>query len=125
MKALPKSLGACADLLFDLREKRLKAERQVEAMRSEEARLKDHIINALPKGDTGARGRHHQVAVVTATVPRVVDWDRFHQYIKRTGAFELLQRRVADAAVAERWDDRKTVPGVEPHTIVKVSLTKI
>ena len=124
---IPKSMGACADLLFDLRERRLAAQKVVDDFKADETQLRDHIINTLPKGDTGASGKHHHVSVYVDPVPRIMDSDKLFAYIKKTGEFDLLQRRLNDAAVKERWADpknKKGVPGVEPFNVVKVSLTK-
>lgn len=127
---IPKSLGACADLLFDIREKRLAAQKVVDAIAGDEKLLKDHIIDNLPKGDTGASGKHHHISVYTDPVPQIKEPDKLFAYIKKTGEFDLLQRRVNAAAVKERLGDAKFVkkfggvPGVEMFPVVKVSLTK-
>ena len=121
---IPKSMGACADLLFDIRQQRLSAQKVVDEFKEQEKLLTDHIIDTLPKGDQGAIGKHHQVSVYTDAVPRAADWDAIYKHIKRTGNFELLQRRLSDTAVKERWDDGKEIPGVESFNVVKVSLTK-
>lgn len=121
---IPKSMGACADLLFDIRAERLEAQKVVDEIKEREDALKEHIINNLPKGDTGASGSHHHVSVYTDAVPRAEDWDKVWAYIKKTGNFDLLQRRLNDAAVKERWDDGKKLPGIVPFNVVKVSLTK-
>lgn len=124
---IPKSMGACADLLFDLREKRLAAQKVADDIKADETKVREHIIATLPKGDTGASGKHHHVSVYTDPVPRIEDADRLFAHIKKTGEFDLLQRRLNDAAVKERWADpknKKGVPGVVPFNVVKVSLTK-
>jgi hypothetical protein len=124
---IPKSLGACADLLYDLREKRLAAQKVVDAFATDETALKEHINENLPKGDTGASGKHHHISVYTDPVPRIEDPDALYAHIKKTGDFDLLQRRLNNAAVKERWDDpknKKGVPGVGTFNVVKVSLTK-
>lgn len=140
-KAFPKSLGACADLLFDMREKRLAADKVAEALKSEENRLKEHIINTLDKQSAGAIGKHHKVIVVAKPKPQIKDWAKFYAYMARNKAWELLQRRLGEAAVMERTvfgtrpdpkDPKKTiayvkktVPGVEIFSAVDVSLTKV
>jgi hypothetical protein len=123
--SLPKSMGACADKLFEMREQRLQAQKVVDDLKAQESALRDHIIDNLPKGDTGASGKHHQCRVYTDQVPRIEDSDKLFAYIKKTGNFDLLQRRLNDAAVKERWEDKVSIPGVESFGIVKVSLTKI
>ena len=93
--------------------------------KAEEKALKEHIINNLPKSDSGAAGKVARVSVVTKDVPQVKDWDAFYKYVSRTKSFDLLQRRLSDAAIKERWENKKQVPGVEAFTVVSVSLNKV
>ena len=122
---LPKTMGACADLLYETREKRLAAQKIVDDLAKQEAAVREHIINNLPKTDTGASGKRARVSVVTKQVPQVKDWDKFYAHVKKTGQFELMQRRLADTAIRERWDNGKQIPGVEAFGVVSVSMNKI
>jgi hypothetical protein len=121
----PKTFGACADLLYDIREERLAAQRVVDAIQARENALKDHVIANLPKSEGGAIGKHHKVQVVTKEVPQVKDWDAFYRYVARTKGFDLLQRRLSPEAVAVRREAGKEVPGVEDFKVVTLSLTKV
>ena len=121
----PKSLGACADLLYDKRTERLAAAKFVDAMEAEEKALKEHIINFLPKGDAGAIGKHHKVITGTKKIAVVEDWTLFYEYVRKNKAFDLLQRRLAEPAVQERFDAGKTIAGVGTMSVVTVSLTKV
>lgn len=121
----PKSLGACADRLAELRETRKGAQEIVDGIDAEEKALKAHIIDTMPKGDTGASGKKFKVAVVVKEVPQVKDWEAFYKHVLKTKDFSLLQRRLGEAAVKERWELGKVVPGVEAFKAVTVSLTKI
>lgn len=122
----PKTLGECADKLYKLREERLATQKVAEELEAEEKALKEHIIQTLPKSEaSGVAGKVARVTVVTKQVPQVKDWKKFYAFIKKTGAFELLQRRLTDKAVAERWEVGKAVPGVEPFGVVTISLNKL
>lgn len=123
---IPATLGACADLLYELKQERLKQQKVVDALAVYESALRDHIIAELPKSEAlGVTGHKARVTVVTKDVPTVKDWDALYAHVRETGHFELLQRRLGDKAVAERWDQGVAVPGVEPFTAVTVSLNKI
>lgn len=123
---IPKKIGDCADALYKKREERLALQKQVELLAEQESQLKNHIINNLPKSNTtGVSGKVANVRVVTEDVPQVKDWDKLQAYIKKNGAFDLLQRRVNAKAVEERWADKKKVPGVEAFGVTKVSCTKV
>lgn len=123
---VPKTLGACADALYTTRNERLKVQKLVDDLASQETALKEHIINTLPKSDsTGVAGKLARVSVSTKTIPRVSDWAKFYAHVAKTKAFEMLQKRLGEAAIQERWDAGKPVPGVEPFTVVGVSVNKI
>lgn len=139
---IPKSFGQCADLLFDLKEARLAAQKVVDAIAEQESAIKNHLIDNIPKGDRGAIGAHHKVTILTDEVPRISDDAKFYAYVKKHDAFDMLQRRLNDKAVRDRMEaqkpkrikDPKTgevrevyqpLPGTEMFGIVKVSLTKV
>lgn len=129
MIKLPKSMGACADLLFDTRQKRLAADKAAAELKAQEELIKTHIIDNLSKGtDTGAAGKHHRVQVIRKRKYRVdpLKWDKFFGWVAKNKRFDLLQKRIADTAVKETVEDhRKKIPGVEPFDYVDVSLTKV
>ena len=122
----PKTMGACADRLYQLRQKRLEMQKEVDKIAAEEAALKEHIINTLPKSEaSGVAGKLARVTVVTKEVPQVEDWDAFYKYVKKTGQFDLLQRRVSDGAIKERWEAGKEIPGIKHFQAVTVSINKV
>lgn len=124
-KPFPKSLGACADLLYTLREERLAADRAAAALEEREKALVEHIIDKMPADSGGAVGLHHKAIVKRDVKPIVEDWDAFYAFVAKTKAFELLQRRLGEVAIKERWDDGTKVPGVGRMQVKKISLTKV
>lgn len=123
---LPKSLASCADLLYETKAKRLEVQKIVEELQARETALREHLINNLPKSDaTGVAGKIARATVTLKEVPRVEDWDKLWSHIKKTGAFEILQKRISSAAVEERWEAGKKVPGVEKFNAVTISLNKV
>lgn len=123
-KPFPKGMGACADLLHEKRSARLAADKVAAALKDEEQALIEHIINNLPKDSGGAIGKAYKVTVVTKEKPQVKDWPLFYAYVLKNKAFDLLQRRLSDTAIAERIADKRKVPGVEMFNATTVSLTK-
>lgn len=123
---LPKSLATCADMYYKAREDRLALQKQVDELAAREVLIKDHLIDNLPKSEaTGVQGKLCRVSVVTKVKPVVEDWDEFYKYIKKTGAFEMLQKRLSDTAIAERWENKKDVPGVGRFNAVTLSVNKV
>lgn len=122
----PKTMGACADHLYGLRAKRSAAQKVVDAIEAEEKALREHIIQTLPKSEaSGISGKVANVKVVNRVVAQVKNWDQFYNHVLKTKSFDLLQRRVSETAVAERWDAKKKVPGVERFEFPVVSVTKV
>jgi hypothetical protein len=122
----PKQLAVCGDLLYTTRQERLALEKLVEELKTKENILREHLIANLPKSEaSGIAGKIARVKIDTKDVPHVKDWETLQKYVKRTGSFELLQRRISDTAVKERWEAGKEVPGVERFTATVVSCTKV
>lgn len=124
-KTAPQKLGACADELGQIRAQLSELHRQEKKLEERRSELEERLIEELPASDAdGICGRAFRATIVTSRVPSIKDWDALTRYVKRTGAFELLSRRLSREAVQERWDAKKEVPGVEGFTVKKVSLTK-
>ncbi len=122
----PKSLGACADRLYSLRGERLAAQKIADALEAEEKALKAHIINTLPKSEaSGVAGKLCRITVVSKEIPQVKDWDKFYKFMGKKKTYDFLQRRLNDSLVKEYWDAGQKVEGVEPFTIVSVSMNKL
>ena len=123
---IPKTLGACADMLLKLAEQKSKAQQVVDAIDQHEKLIKEHLIQNLPKEDSdGVVGKLAKAVIKKKPVPQVKDWPAFYKHVLKTKDFSLMQRRVSEAAVRELWESGKTVPGVDKFTVVTVSVTKV
>lgn len=123
---LPKNLGECADLYAEVRELRLAMQKHTDAMKERESEIREHIISNLSKREeTGAAGRRYRAQIVLKTVPTIKDWNVLTNYVRESGRFDLLQKRVSDTAVKDLWEEGNEVPGVEKFQNVEVSITKI
>lgn len=122
---LPKTLGACADRLGELRDAKAQLARALEDLETERKAIEARLIKELPASDSdGIAGRAFRATVVTKRIPQIADWEKLTAYVKKTGAFELFQRRLSEEAVKERWEAKQNVPGVEGFTKKKISLTQ-
>jgi hypothetical protein len=122
----PKALGACADKLFELRNKRLEMQKAVDLVAKEESALKTHIIDNLPKSQaSGVAGKLARVSITSKEIPQVKDWTVFYEYVRKTKQFDLMQRRLSDGAVKDRLDEGINIPGVELFNAVSVSINKL
>lgn len=125
---IPKTFGACADRLYDIRaelsEIRKELEQRTEALQAEQKALEQHVISNMEKGDQGGIGARAKVEIKVSQEPQVQDRDLFEKYILKTKDFSLLPLTPNKAAIKERWNDGKQVPGIGAFGIVKVSVTK-
>ena len=123
--AYPKTIGACIDLCYDLRAKRLEIEKKADTLKEEQKGLEEHIIQTFDKTDIdGAKGSKATAAITRTTVPSIIDYAAFAAYILKTKQLDLLERRASKSACQARWDDKVVVPGVEPFVKIGLSLTK-
>jgi hypothetical protein len=122
----PASLGACVDRLRALDAKADLIKRQLKEVEDEYGALEKHLIDSIPKEDLqGATGKTARVELDRKTVPTAKDWDAIYAYIKKTGAWELLHKRLSTTACNERWAAKRVIPGVEPFTVVKLKLSPL
>jgi hypothetical protein len=122
---IPKTVGACADRLYELRALKSEAQKAVDAIEAEYNAIKEYVIETLPKSESsGVAGAVGRVTVVKKEVPQVEDWSLFYAYVARTKSFELLQKRLGEGAIKERIEAGKKIPGMGSFTAVTISLTK-
>ena len=122
--------GAAADLLYTIKQLTSTlgklAEPLEEVLAPARKTLEEHFINTLAVSDaTGVQGHAARVQITDSPEPTVENWDVFYKHIAKTKNFELLNRAVNRAAVKERWEQKKQVPGVGVFHVKKVSCTKL
>jgi len=120
------TLGSLIDRLEAIREeKRLLAEKEKEV----NARFKDleaMVLERLDKeGMEKATGRKASVSRSHTVVGTLQDWEALTKFIKRTGNFQLFQRRISDPAFRELLESKGSVPGVEAFTKVTLNLRSL
>jgi len=122
----PKTPGACVDLFYDLRSRRIALEKQAGEMKEEQNRLEEHIFQVFKKTDLeGCKGKTAVAAITRTTIPAVKDWDAFYAFMLKTKQLDLLERRPSRTACRERFDAGDVIPGVEPFEKIGLSVTKV
>ena len=61
------------------------------------------------------------VSIKKETVPTVEDWDTVQKYIRETGRFELLHKRMSAAAFREILQMGQGVPGVKQTELTRIN----
>ena len=125
MKGTPNNLGETADRLLKLRTERIQLQKEVEQLKKNETALQDQLTEELiGQGLTSAGGKLATISLNPMTVPTVVNWGALEKYIASTGHFHLMQKRMSSKAYIEHLAQVGPVPGVDPTTLTKLSLTR-
>jgi hypothetical protein len=132
----PKSLAACADALYDIREERLGFDRESAALKKNEAVLRELLIEKLSKGEeSGVQGKVAFAYVDSSTAFSAKDWGLIYAAIvkeymaaktpgAKMAAFRYLNRAISKEPMEEVWESGKTFPGVERIPVKKVNVSK-
>jgi hypothetical protein len=126
----PLSAGGKVDHLHHLQLAIKLLQAQVKLVEDEYDALEDALIKGLPKQElNGAQGKLARVEIDNRIYPIVTEeaggWEATYKHIKKTGEFDLLQKRLHQGACEARWDAGKQIPGVGTFTRVKLKLTPI
>ena len=74
-------------------------------------------------GSTEVAGAYARAKWGTKSVPQVRDWPSLYDFIRSSGSFELLHKRIGVKAWQERVDAGLTVPGVEQVILPEMKIT--
>lgn len=123
---MSQELAALVDQYYDQRQRRLAAKKEVEAMEEEERAMKQQIIDYLKEQETTAIGGHQAVCTLKRKAKAVVEeWAQVYEYVKANDAWDLMYRRINDAAVKQRLEDGIEVPGVGQIWVDELSVNKV
>lgn len=119
----PAPIGKIIDKMFDLREQRRRLEEEAAKLEADYKAQEEMLMERMGKENTDkAAGKKASVSITTGVVANVTDWAKVEAFVKKTGNFQLFQRRVSDPAFRELMESKGPVPGMEPFTKKKVNL---
>lgn len=124
----PSKLGEIVDEMFDLREQKRKLDAEVAQISALYAEKETLLMARLEDEKTDkAAGKKATVSITTSIVGDVEDWSAVEAFVKKTGNFQLFQRRIADAAYRELLESLKgkPVPGIKEFHKKRVNLRVI
>ena len=108
------------------RTQRLAKEKEAELIKEVEDRIKDSIIQKFNEQGLKAMGADNGIVKMSSTKePKANDWPAIYEYIRETGSFELLHRRLANLAIKERWEAGESIPGIGDTTVYKLSVSGV
>ena len=122
----PKQLGALIDLAKERETARLVADKVAAAIKVDEVLVKLAVAAAIKQQEIkGGAGNTYSATLKTEDQPTIDNWTKFYKYIVDNDAFDMLERRPSKAAIKARWDDGKSVPGVDKFPVDKLLFSKL
>lgn len=119
-------LGVIADRYNEKRKERLAADKVANKLKEEENYWKSTLVHEMRDQSLSTiGGQTASVELKSDDVPHVEDWQKFYDYIRENGAFELLERRPAAVAIKERWEAGELIPGVTQFPVYKLGLHQV
>ena len=97
--------------------------KEVEALKTKRAAMGEDIIKNFTKGITRIDTKLGSLTLDADNYEGCVkDWDKLYTYIKKSGEFGLLQKRLGQSLFKEMFEDGKKVPGVERVIVKKLRI---
>lgn len=120
-----KTLSELIDAYAIERNKRDDLQEKVVACTNRMSTLESDILQAMSaEGITSVGSALATATMKQASRPSIKDWAAFYAYVKETGAFELLHKRLSSTAFQERWDAGEVIPGTEKSEFWEVSIRR-
>jgi len=122
-----KNLPALIDKLYDVRQRRLAAQKDVDAMEADERALRIAIFDQLKASPTGAAsGALAHAEIKSTPVPQLIDADAFLAWARKSPKrSDVYKVSVSAPAWRTHVSNGDIVPGVESFTREDLSLTKV
>ena len=126
-KVLP--IGNIIDQLWQLREDKKALAEQEKLITAQVEVLEAQLYERMDSEDTTkSAGKRASVTLGTTDIVQLDGEDGFElftKYIKKTGYFHLLERRVAQLGARELLASKGAIPGCKVFTKRKISLTTL
>ena len=113
---------------ISVRAQRLILDKEAARIKELEDELHTTIVTKFREGDITAQGASNGLVKMTTLIePKVQaeDWPIVWEYIRETGDFSLLHKRITATAVQERWEAGEEIPGVGRMTKYKLSVSGV
>ena len=126
LRIIKRPVGASIDAMFDLREKKRELDEQVKAVGAEIEVYTQALLESMKtQGLTSGRGDKASASITSTVCANIQDWDALTAFVKKTGNFQLFQRRVSDPAFRELLAKKGVVPGLDEYNNIRLNLTTL
>ena len=113
------------DNYISLRAQRLALDKEAASLKETEDDIYKVIVSKMrEEGMTAMGAKNGMVKLKESEEPVPTDWPALYDYIKETGHFEFLHKRIATLAIKEHWEAGEDIPGVGTTTVFKLSVSK-
>jgi len=120
-----KKLGDMIDSLHRFDENIRTIEASLKKLKSKRFTMEMTLLGQMQDGKLKKAAGSRALAFISKReIPTIKDQRAFQKYVKKHGAFDLYQNRVATKAWKARLDDGEAVPGIEIFKKVSVSIRK-
>ena len=120
------TLGSVIDNLWALRETKRAKEAEVKEIELQIADAETSVYEQMDaQGVDKSTGKKASISITSVVTSSIEDWDLFTAFVKKTGYFHLLQRRVSEVAARELFESKGKVPGLTPFTKRKLNLRTV
>lgn len=88
--------------------------------------LEKDLMQAMNMAGTvkAASDSGHSCKMEQKPYPAIVDWNSFYEYVSTTNSFDLLHKRLSNAAFRDRWAAGEEIPGTSQSQVWELTVTK-
>ena len=125
MTNISSHLPDLVDNYISVRAQRLALDRQAAEIKEAEDDLYKVIVSKMrDEGMTVLGAKNGFVKLKSSEEPVPTDWPALYDYIKATGSFEFLHKRIATVAIKEHVEAGEVIPGIGFTTVYKLTVSK-
>jgi hypothetical protein len=123
----PMTLGDKIDAYWRLKNDIAAVSSELSALKEQQNEMERELIHSLDdNGTTGSDGHSARARITETEVPQIDDIDQVYDFIKETGHFYLLQRRISSKAFRElKQMEGDSLPGLSSYTKRAISIRKL
>jgi len=121
IQKMAKDIGVMVDRLDRIKLKKKAINKQLTHLNTELREAELELLHEMKEQNLFITGNDAiNVYRGSKTVPKVVQWDEFLEFIYKEKAGYLLERRPSLLACREMFGKGLVIPGVDPHTFEEV-----
>ena len=113
------------DNYISLRAQRLALDKEAASLKETEDDIYKVIVSKMrDEGMSVLGAKNGFVKLKESEEPVPTDWPALYDYIKATGSFEFLHKRIATLAIKEHVETGEEIPGIGFTTVYKLTVSK-